>query len=103
MPNPFFPDGEVDGSPVGIAQPAYTADELALLCAAQEVLERAWEGGHFSDLIVADGSGRGFARSLATMHHAAERAQALVPDGVTVVARSTAVGDKLLVGVRGRP
>jgi hypothetical protein len=82
----------------GVHHPNYTAEERALLEQAKEILERAWEGGHFSDL---PGGGDG-KTTLATLHLAADRAMSLLPEGVTVVARSTAVGDRILVGIAGR-
>lgn len=91
---------------VGIAMPSYTQDELALLREAADVIQRAWEAGHFSDVAetVALIHPRGIVRrpTLAGLHHAAERAQLLVDERVTVVARSTALGERLLVGIRGR-
>jgi len=102
MVGPYVGAEVTRDSPVGIAPPCYTRDELALLREAESVILRAWEAGHFTDLIVEEWTGREKRPTFRSLILAAERAQFLVPSGVRVEARGTAIGDKLLVRIEDK-
>jgi hypothetical protein len=86
------------------AEPQYTDEESDAVKEAQDVLQRAFEGGHFHDLERGENS---VEPMLARLHKIADRASDLLRDmdstiAVVCVARETTLGPALLVGIRGR-